>query len=95
MRKYYGPLITPTDDEDWGEYARNTYNTYQHGAGTCMMGPASNDMAVVDNKLKVHGIDNLYIADASIMPTVSHGNTNISAILAGERVADFIRETGG
>jgi choline dehydrogenase len=95
MRKYYGPLITPDVDEDWADYARNTYSTYQHGAGTCMMGPASDDKAVVDNKLKVHGMDNLYVADASIMPTVSHGNTNITAILAGERVSDFIKETGG
>ena len=95
MAKYYGPLLTPTEDEDWVEYARNTYSTYQHGAGTCMMGPGSDNMAVVDNKLKVHGIDNLYVADASIMPTVSHANTNITAILAGERVSDFIKEAGG
>lgn len=95
MAKYYGPLITPEESESWADFARNTYGTYQHGAGTCMMGPASDNMAVVDNKLKVHGMDNLYVADASIMPTVSHGNTNISAILAGERVSDFIKEAGG
>ncbi|MDA1036332.1 MAG: GMC family oxidoreductase [Chloroflexi bacterium] len=95
MSKYYGPLISQDADEDWATYARNTYSTYQHGAGTCMMGPASDKMAVVDNKLKVHGMDNLYVADASIMPTVSHGNTNITAILAGERVSDFIKEAGG
>lgn len=95
MAKYYGPLISPEESEDWADYARNTYGTYQHGSGTCMMGPASDNMAVVDNELKVHGMDNLYVADASIMPNVSHGNTNISAILAGERVSDFIREAGG
>ena len=95
MSKYYGPLITPEEDEDWAAYARNTYGSYQHGAGTCMMGPASDHMAVVDHKLRVHGMDNLYVADASIMPTVTHGNTNITAILAGERVSDFIKEAGG
>jgi choline dehydrogenase len=95
MAQYYGPLIMPTDDEDWATYARSTYGTYQHGAGTCLMGPASNPMAVVDNTLRVHGLDNLFVADASIMPRVTHGNTNVTAIMIGERVADFIKAEGG
>jgi choline dehydrogenase len=52
-------------------------------------------MAVVDNKLKVHGLDNLYVADASIMPTVTHANTNVTAIMIGERLSDFVSEAGG
>lgn len=95
MSEFYGPLIMPTDDEDWATYARSTYGTYQHGAGTCLMGPASNPMAVVDATLRVHGLDNLFIADASIMPRVTHGNTNVTAIMIGERVADFIKAEGG
>lgn len=92
MHAYYGDLLSPSPDEDWAEYAKTTHGTYQHGAGTCMMGPASDPMAVVDATLKVYGIDNLYVADASVMPVVSHGNTNITAIMIGERVSDFIAE---
>ena len=55
------------------------------------MGPASNDMTVVDEQLRVHGIDNLRVADASIMPTVTHANTNVTCMMIGERVADFIK----
>ena len=55
------------------------------------MGPASNDMTVVDEQLRVHGIDNLRVADASIMPTVIHANTNVTCMMIGERVADFIK----
>jgi choline dehydrogenase-like flavoprotein len=95
MAEFYGPLIMPDDDEDWATYARTTYGTYQHGAGTCLMGPASNPMAVVDPTLRVHGLDNLFVADASIMPRVTHGNTNVTAIMIGERVADFIKAEGG
>ncbi|MDA0797665.1 MAG: FAD-dependent oxidoreductase [Chloroflexi bacterium] len=95
MSAFYGPLILPDEHEDWASYARTTYGTYQHGAGTCMMGPASNPMAVVDPTLRVHGLDNLFVADASIMPRVTHGNTNVTAIMIGERVADFIKAEGG
>jgi choline dehydrogenase-like flavoprotein len=59
------------------------------------MGPPADSMAVVDNKLRVHGIENLYVADASIMPTVTHANTNVTSIMIGERVSDFIKEAGG
>ena len=47
-------------------------------------------MAVVDGELRVHGIENLRIADASVMPTVPSGNTNAGCIMIGERVSDFI-----
>jgi choline dehydrogenase-like flavoprotein len=95
MSHLYGPLLQPGPEEDWATFARSAHGTYHHGAGTCMMGPASNSMAVVDEKLRVHGIENLYVADASIMPTVTHGNTNVTAIMIGERVADFIVEADG
>lgn len=95
LKEYYGDLIQPGPEEDWAKYAQSTYDSYHHGVGTCMMGPASNPMAVVDNKLKVHGLDNLYVADASIMPTVTHANTNITAVMIGEKLSDFISEAGG
>ncbi len=95
MAPYYGPLISPGPDEDWGEFARTGYGSYHHGAGTCKMGPASDPEAVVDHRLLVHGLDNLRVADASIMPTVTHANTNVTCIMIGERVADFVREDEG
>jgi choline dehydrogenase len=91
LKPYYGELITPRPNEDWDTYARSTHDSYHHGVGTCMMGPASNPMSVVDEKLRVHGMDNLHIADASIMPTITHANTNLTAVMIGERVSDFMK----
>lgn len=90
MQAYYGPLLQPGPKDDWARFARATYESYHHGVGTCMMGPASDKMAVVDQKLRVHGMDNLWVADASIMPTVVRANTNLTAIMIGERVTDFL-----
>lgn len=95
MREIYGDLLTPGPGEDWARFARATYDSYHHGVGTCLMGPASNREAVVDQTLRVHGMDNLWVADASIMPTVVHANTNVSCIMIGERLSDFVKEAGG
>lgn len=95
LKEYYGDLIQPGPDDDWGEFARSTYDSYHHGIGTCMMGPASNPMAVVGADLRVHGLDNLTVADASIMPTVTHANTNNATIMIAERAADFLRAREG
>jgi choline dehydrogenase len=94
LREYYGPLLQPGPRDDWAEFARSAFDSYHHGCGTCQMGPSSNSQAVVDQTLRVHGLDNLWIADASVFPTVPHANTNLSAILVGERLADFMRRAG-
>ena len=60
-----------------------------HPAGTCKMGHDA--MAVVDDGLRVRGLDGLYVADASIMPTVVSANLNATCIMIGERAAAFIR----
>jgi choline dehydrogenase len=91
-KEFYGPLIQPGPGEDWGKFARATYDSYHHGVGTCKMGPASDDMAVVDQRLRVHGIQNLWVGDASIMPVVSRANTNLTSIMIGERLSDFVQE---
>jgi len=62
----------------------------QHLSGTCKMGPSSDGMAVVDQFGKVHGIDGLRVADASIMPDCIRANTNLTTIMIGERIADWI-----
>ncbi|CAL7949811.1 unnamed protein product [Xylocopa violacea] len=66
-----------------------------HQAGTCKMGPLEDKMAVVDARLKVHGVKGLRVADASIMPRVISGNPIAALSMIGERVADFIKEEWG
>ena len=58
------------------------------------MGPPDNKLAVVDQTLRVHGMDNLWVADASIMPTVTHANTNLTAIMIGEVASDVVKAAG-
>ena len=60
---------------------------YYHPAGSCKMGPASDPDAVVDAEGRVHGIEGLYVADASLMPAVTSGNTNMPTAVIGERIA--------
>jgi choline dehydrogenase len=91
-KEFYGSLIQPGPDDDWGRFARATYDSYHHGVGTCKMGPASDKMAVVDQRLRVHGMQNLWVGDASIMPVVSRANTNLTSIMIGERLSDFVQE---
>ncbi len=92
MKAYYGPIFQPKRDEDWAEWARRTHTSYAHGVGTCKMGSASDPLAVVDQRLRVHGMENLWVADASVMPTVCHANTNLTTIMIAERASDFLRE---
>lgn len=90
MRDFYGELRNPGPTEDWSTFARSTFDSYHHGCGTCKMGPSEDPAAVVDQRLRVHGMDNLWIGDASIMPTVVHANTNATVYMIGERLADFL-----
>jgi choline dehydrogenase len=73
---------------DVREYVRQTAITYHHQVGTCKLG--TDPLAVVDPTLRVHGIEGLRVADASVMPMVTTGNTNAPSIMIGERAATFI-----
>ena len=74
------------------EAAGNIGTTIFHPVGTCKMGPASDPNAVVDARLRVHGIAQLRVVDASIMPTITSGNTNSPTIMIAERGSTIIRE---
>ena len=79
-----------TANEEIEAIARDRAFPMYHPVGTCKMG--TDDMAVVDSKLKVKGMQNLWIADASIMPTLTSGNTNATTIMIGERTSDLIMQ---
>ncbi|WUI00732.1 GMC family oxidoreductase N-terminal domain-containing protein [Spirillospora sp. NBC_00431] len=83
---YPGPLAESTGDLHG--YIRRSVLTYHHQAGTCKMGV--DDAAVVDPRLRVHGVEGLRVADASIMPFVTTGNTNAPAVMIGEKAADLL-----
>jgi choline dehydrogenase-like flavoprotein len=80
-------------DDDIRAVLRQRVDTVYHPAGTCRMG--SDDGAVVDAALRVHGVENLRVVDISIMPTLVSGNTNAPAIMIGEKVAAMIRAGSG
>ncbi|MEZ6057884.1 MAG: GMC family oxidoreductase N-terminal domain-containing protein [Planctomycetaceae bacterium] len=81
----------PLGRSDMINFIRNSVSTYFHPTSTCRMGHSP--MAVVDHELRVHGVDGLRVADASIMPSVTSGNTNAPSVLIGERMAEFLKRS--
>jgi 5-(hydroxymethyl)furfural/furfural oxidase len=75
------------DDEALSEHVYNNVAGTFHVSGTCRMGPRDDPDAVVDPAGRVHGISGLRVADASVMPTVPRGNTNIPTIMIAEKLA--------
>ncbi len=73
------------------DFVRNAVSTYFHPTSTCAMG--NTPPCVVDHKLRVHGLDGLRIADASIMPNVTSGNTNAPSVMIGEKAAELLQAT--
>jgi len=82
------PGAAITTDEELLAYCRQRGRSNHHAAGSCKMG--IDDMAVVDPRLRVRGIDGLRVADASIMPTIVSGNTHAPAMMIGEKAADLV-----
>ena len=79
------------NDDALLEYCRNNGATIFHPSGTCKMGLIATDpMAVVDARLRVHGMHGLRVIDCSVMPTVTTGNTNVPVVMMAEKAADLI-----
>ena len=97
---FVGRILTPSaeviaSDHLLADYIRRTTSTTWHICGTCRMGRADDPLAVVDQQGSLFGVDNLTVADASIMPDIVSCNTNLTSIMIGERIADHLSRTGG
>ena len=71
-------------------YVRNNVSDYGHSVGTCRMGPMPDAGDVVDARGRVHGLANVFVADASILPRIPRANTNLTCSVIGGRVADLL-----
>ena len=96
MKKFepeeFKPGIEFASDDDLAREAGNIGTTIFHPVGTCKMGPPSDNMAVVDERLKVHGLRGLRVVDASVMPTITSGNTNSPTLMIAEKASEMILE---
>lgn len=89
LKREVAPGPEVTDRDALSEYGRRVAHTVYHPAGTCAMG--SESLSVVDPGLRVHGTDNLLVADASIFPTMPAANPMVPVLMIGERAADTLR----
>lgn len=95
----FADLIEDLVEPDWSDlesedsldlWMMKEATTGHHISGTCKMGPSSDSMAVVDQRGKIHGLDNIRVVDASVMPDCIRANTNVTTMMIGERIADFM-----
>jgi choline dehydrogenase len=96
FRKVLGEKVDPSDpilasDELMDDWMMRQCSTMQHISGTCKMGPESDAMAVVDQHCRVRGVTGLRVADCSIMPDCIRANTNVTAMMIGERLAEMVK----
>lgn len=88
------PGFNVRSNHDLNEYLRNRIGTTFHPVGTCKMGQ-HDELAVVDSELRVRGVEGLRVADASIMPVITNGNTNAPTLMIGEKAAAMIKKANG
>jgi choline dehydrogenase len=88
----YRPGVQYQADDELARLAGDIATTIFHPVGTCKMGQADDDGAVVDARLRVRGVAGLRVVDASVMPTITSGNTNSPTLMIAERAAQWITE---
>ena len=84
------PGLPQKSDADLERWIDGTIAHYYHPVGTCAMGPESDRQAVTDARGRIHGLDNVFVADCSIMPVIPRANTNVPAVVVGERIAGWL-----
>jgi choline dehydrogenase len=97
MRDFVGrsPVLDDADFDDvvaLERYARAFVAPWYHASGTCRMGPAGQGASVVDDRLRVHGVDGLRVVDASVMPAIVRAPTNLTVMAIAEHAAEIIKE---
>jgi choline dehydrogenase len=94
LRDHLGTELSPgsaiKDDAAIEEWIEGAIEHYYHPVGTCAMGPADEPLAVTDARGRVHGLENVFVADCSIMPVIPRANTNLPAVVVGERIAGWL-----
>ncbi|TAK57848.1 MAG: FAD-dependent oxidoreductase [Dehalococcoidia bacterium] len=86
------PVAVVPDDEALGEWCRRVASSGFHPSCTAKMAPASDPMGVVDEHLHVRGFENLFVADASVMPACPRANIHLTSVMIGERLGEWLRE---
>jgi len=94
MQKFVDTELLPGNDVQTDDalldYVRQYGSTGYHVVGTCAMGPRGNRAAVVDSRLRVHGLRGLRVVDASVMPAITSANTCAATVMIAEKAADMI-----
>lgn len=94
LRDLLGTELNPgspiQDDAALDEWIEGAIEHYYHPVGTCAMGPDEDSTAVTDTRGRVHGLENVFVADCSIMPVIPRANTNLPAVIVGERIAGWL-----
>jgi choline dehydrogenase len=92
LRGLLGDELVPGSDTDVAAAIRRSYGHYFHPVGTCAFGSAANADAVCDARGRVHGLERIVVADCALIPVVPRANTNVPAVVIGERIADLLLE---
>jgi choline dehydrogenase len=94
LRELLGEEVSPgsslREDAELERWIEEAIEHYYHPVGTCAMGAEADAMAVTDARGRVHGYANLFVADCSIMPVIPRANTNVPAVVVGERIAGWL-----
>lgn len=89
-REEFAPGASTVNDRDCRDHIRRSLGSFHNPVGTCRLGPGSDSETVVDLELRVHGIDNLRVVDASVIPIIPSANTNATVLAVAERGAELI-----